>query len=39
MISLAATLGIEASIIGRVEKSVGKQIFMVTPEETIIYKY
>jgi phosphoribosylformylglycinamidine cyclo-ligase len=39
MISLAATLGIEASIIGRVEKSVGKQIYMVTPEETIIYKY
>ncbi len=39
MISLAATLGIEASIIGRVEKSAGKQIYMVTPEETIIYKY
>jgi phosphoribosylformylglycinamidine cyclo-ligase len=39
MIAMAANLGIDAAIIGRVESALGKQIHIKTPEEKIVYTY
>jgi phosphoribosylformylglycinamidine cyclo-ligase len=39
MIGMAASLGIEAAIIGRVEPASGKEIHIYTPEEKLVYSY
>lgn len=39
MISMAANLGIDAAIIGKVVPAEGKEIHIQTPEEKIVYSY